>query len=166
MPDVGRMLLHGGVLSLAATLVLLASLLLRPRLLLQDYPASIQAAVPPKSAEERRMALIVGVPFLALLLLFPAWSSWTLPMPDGRLPTFGALFVNGFVVASTFNVADWLILDWLVFCTLTPRFVVIPGTEGMPAYKDYYFHFRGFLIGTVLSLALALVTATTIRAVR
>ncbi len=162
MPDVGRMLLHGGVLSLAATFILLACLLARPRLLLQDYPASIQAAVAPKSAEERRMALIVGVPFLALLLLFPAWSSWTLPLRDGHPPTFGALFVNAFVVASTFNVADWLILDWLVFCTITPRFVVIPGTEGMPAYKDYYFHFRGFLIGTALSLALALVTATAI----
>lgn len=166
MPDVGRMLLHGAVLSLAATLVLLACLLVRPRLLLQDYPASIQAAVLPKTVDERRMALIVGVPFLILLLLFPAWSSWTLPLHEGHPPTFGALFVNTFFVASTFNVTDWLILDWLVFCTITPRFVVIPGTEGMPAYKDYYFHFRGFLIGTALSIALALVTATAIRLTR
>ncbi|MFN8666765.1 MAG: hypothetical protein U0164_06130 [Gemmatimonadaceae bacterium] len=166
MPDVGRMLLHGGVLSLVSTLFLLLCLLGRPRLLLQDYPASIQAAVPPKTADERRMALVVGIPFLAMLLLVPAWSSWTLPLGVGNTPSFAALFTNTFVVASTFNVFDWLVLDWLIFCTITPRFVVIPGTEGLPAYKDYVFHFRGFLIGTVLSLALALVTATTIRAVR
>lgn len=160
------MLLHGGALSLVATLFLLACLLLRPRLLLQDYPPSIQAVVPPKTAAERRLALVVGIPFLALLLFVPVWSSWTLPSHDGRAPSFGALFVNAFVVASTFNVFDWLILDWLVFCTLTPRFVVIPGTEGMPAYKDYTFHFRGFLIGTGLSLAIALLTAAITRALR
>jgi hypothetical protein len=46
-----------------------------------------------------------------------------------------------------FNVVDWLILDWFMFCTLTPRLVVIPGSEGLAAYKDYGFHFRGFLHG-------------------
>ncbi|HEX4935481.1 MAG TPA: hypothetical protein VFV33_20010, partial [Gemmatimonadaceae bacterium] len=131
------MLLHGGVLSLVASLYLLGCLLANPRLLLQDYPAAIQAAVPPKTRDERRTALVVGIPFLAFLLLFPAWSSWTLPPQDGHAAPFATLALNTFVVASTFNVADWLVLDWLVFCAITPRFVVIPGTEGMPAYKDY-----------------------------
>ncbi|MCC6927841.1 MAG: hypothetical protein IT359_02510 [Gemmatimonadaceae bacterium] len=166
MPDIGRMLLHGGALSLLASLFLLACLLLRPRLLLQDYPDAIQSVVPPKTDDERRMTLVVGIPFLVLLLFFPVWSSWTLPMHDGHAASFGALFVNTFVVASTFNVFDWLVLDWLLVCTLTPRFLVIPGTEGMRAYKDYAFHFRGFVIGTGLSLALALVTATIVRIVR
>jgi hypothetical protein len=58
-----------------------------------------------------------------------------------------------------FNIVDWLLLDWLMFCTLTPRFLVIPGTEGMSAYKDYGFHFRGFLKGCVFSVLAGLVIA-------
>ena len=46
-----------------------------------------------------------------------------------------------------------------MFCTITPKFVVIPGTEGMSGYKDYGFHFRGFIIGTLLSAISAVVIA-------
>jgi hypothetical protein len=46
-----------------------------------------------------------------------------------------------------------------MFCTITPRFVVIPGTEGMAGYKDYVFHLRFFLIGSVISAAGGLVIA-------
>jgi hypothetical protein len=53
-------------------------------------------------------------------------------------------------VLLVFNLVDLLILDWLLFCTITPRWIVIPGTAGMAAYKDYLFHFRAFLKGTAL----------------
>lgn len=33
----------------------------------------------------------------------------------------------------------------LVFVTLQPCFVVLPGTEGLQGYRDYGFHFRQFL---------------------
>ncbi len=46
--------------------------------------------------------------------------------------------------------------------TLTPSFVVIPGTEGMASYKDYMHHLRGFLIGTLLSTALGLLMAAVV----
>ena len=38
-------------------------------------------------------------------------------------------------------------LDWLLFCTVQPRMMVLPGTEGMAGYRDYRFHFIGFLKG-------------------
>jgi tetrahydromethanopterin S-methyltransferase subunit B len=57
-------------------------------------------------------------------------------------------------------VFDLLILDWLMFCTWTPQFVVLPGTEGMAGYKDYGLHFRGFLIGLlIVAVISAIVTA-------
>jgi len=40
-----------------------------------------------------------------------------------------------------------LVLDWLIFCTIQPRRIVLPGTEGMAGYRDYRFHFIGFLKG-------------------
>jgi hypothetical protein len=51
----------------------------------------------------------------------------------------------------TFNILDWVVLDWsLVYWQ--PRFVVLPGTEGMAGYRSYWFHFRGFLIGIPIVL--------------
>jgi hypothetical protein len=72
--------------------------------------------------------------------------------------SFFLFAVHAFGVAFVFNLADWLILDWLIFCFLTPGFVVIPGSEGAEGYKNYWFHFRGFLIGTVFSAVLGLIT--------
>jgi len=72
---------------------------------------------------------------------------------------FLGIFFSVSGVLFLFNVVDWLILDWLIFCTFTPAFAVIPGTEGMAGYKNYAMHFRGFLIGTVFSAAAGLVIA-------
>ena len=42
---------------------------------------------------------------------------------------------------------DLVILDWLIFVTIQPSFIVIPGTEGMAGYKDYWFHFEVSFLG-------------------
>jgi hypothetical protein len=92
------------------------------------------------------------------LLLLGSFFS-TLALEAHGETRFWALWLNAAGVMFVFNVVDWLILDWFMFCTLTPRFVVIPGSEGMAEYKDYWFHFRGFLHGTVYSNLMGLVIA-------
>jgi hypothetical protein len=59
---------------------------------------------------------------------------------------------------SVFNVLDWLVLDWLLVW-FQPHFVVLPGTEGMAGYRSYWFHFRGFLIGILLTVLGSLLIA-------
>ena len=73
------------------------------------------------------------VPLLLSTLAFVRGS-------EGGVP-FLAAFLYAFRVVFALNVVDWLVLDWVVFCTLTPRFLVIPGSEGMAAYKDDLYHF-------------------------
>jgi hypothetical protein len=135
----------------ALSAVLFAMALRNPRLMLQDYPKDMQAAVPPKTAAERRETVGWGVLFLVLLFGTPLAAAVTARLQQPGL-SFGGGFLNVFLVLLVFNLVDWLLLDWLVFCTLTPRFVILPGTEGMAGYKDYAIHFRGFLIGLGLSL--------------
>ena len=72
---------------------------------------------------------------------------------------FLEIFLSAFGVILLSNLVDWLILDWLIICTITPKFVVLPGTEGMAGYKNYAMHFRGFLIGTALSVVVGLIIA-------
>ena len=154
-----RIIVHGAVLSLVASAFIAITMWVNPRIWLQDYPQAIQDLVPPKNTEERRLSLILGVPFLILLLAVPTASTLTLKVQGGGAVSSLQLVTNGFGVSFIFNLVDWLILDWLVFCTLTPGFVVIPGTEGAVGYKDYAFHFRGFLIGTAFSALVGAVIA-------
>jgi hypothetical protein len=154
-----RWILRDGLrLSLLASAYLMAVLYISPRIFLQDYPAQIQAAVPGKTAQEIRLSWILGLPFLMLLLAGPLLSTLAFERSGADVPVLAA-FVHAFGVIFVFNVVDWLLLDWVVFCTWTPRFLVIPGSEGMAAYKDYGFHFRAFLVGTTLSLLSGLATA-------
>lgn len=132
-----------------------------PRMMLQDYPKAIQKLVPPKTDEERRMGIYFAIPLLAVLIGYPAFVGWYYsPQPVTFLPVFSIMWGIMLVM----NVFDLVVLDWIVFCTITPRFVVIKGTEGSPAYKDYMFHFVGFLKGIVITGVLSAAVAGTVHA--
>jgi hypothetical protein len=80
----------------------------------------------------------------------------------GRVATVSflpALAFSGLALL-VFNVFDLLILDWILFCTIRPRWLVLPGTEGMAGYGDYRFHFIGFLKGLGFVAVGALVIST------
>ena len=69
-------------------------------------------------------------------------------------------FADGFLVSyGLWLVVDWydaFILDIGWFCH--SKKVIIPGTEDLgDAYKDYWFHIKGSLIGMVLGLAACLI---------
>ncbi len=150
-----KIIIDGSLLSVLASITILGILRFNPRLFLQDYPDVIQERVHPKTDQEKRLSLMVGIPFLILLLLVPFLSTLSLAKQVGE-DKFFSLFINAFGVTFLFNLVDLLVLDWLIFCLITPDFLVIPGTKGMQAYKDYRFHFRAFLIGTALSIVAGL----------
>jgi hypothetical protein len=150
MSNLIKILINGAILSFLASLWLILVLRMNPRIFLHDYSPKIQEKVPLKTQVERKNSYIFGVPLMLLLLLGSFFSTLSLK-GQGNIP-FLALWLNASGVVWVFNIVDWLILDWLIFCTLTPRFVVIPGSEGMKEYKDYRFHFRGFLHGTLYSI--------------
>ncbi len=157
MPEtsvLASILLYGLILSVVFSAIVLGMVLVNPRLMLQDYPKDIQAAVPPKTATEKHQTVIWGLPLWGFLLGCPTVAALSDKAANGNaleiiVAAFGVLFLS--------NLVDWLILDWLIFCTITPSFVVLAGTEGMAGYKNYRMHFRGFLIGTVLAILIALI---------
>jgi hypothetical protein len=159
MNTLSTILLYGIPACLLLSAVLLVMGLVNPRLMLQDYPKDIQAAVPPKTPEEKRQTFYWGVPFLLLLLGVPVAAAFS---AKAAHQGFLDIFLSAFGVAFLCNLVDWLILDWLIFCTITPKFVVLPGTEGMAGYKNYAMHFKGFLIGTALSVGTGLIIAAII----
>lgn len=162
MFDLAWTIQTGLFLSILASIYLLVVLILNPRLFLQDYPPSIQQSVPPKNEKEKRLSVIIGILFLLLLVGVPFLSTLALSSSvSGSFP-FLHLFLHAFGMIFIFNLVDLLVLDWLIFCTITPQFLVIPGTEGMEAYKDYEYHFIAFIKGTGLSILGGLLVASSV----
>jgi hypothetical protein len=156
MDTLSTILLYGILQFLVIAAMLFVMGRSNPRLMLQDYPKDIQAAVPPKTPEEKRTTLYWAIPIWLALLAFPALAAL---MSKAAHRSFFEVFLSAFGVFFLSNVLDWLVVDWLIFCTITPKFVVLPGTEGMAGYKNYAMHFRGFLIGTAISVVVGLITA-------
>lgn len=162
MLNLYKLLIDGIILSVLASIVIGVTLWINPRSMLQDYPKDIQALVPPKTQKEKQLSNLIGIPFLLLMVGVPFFSTLTLKQANNDHISFLALFVNAFGVVWIFNLVDLLFLDWLLICTFTPKFAIIPGTEGAAGYKDYTFHFRGFLIGTVLSVVAGMIVASVV----
>ena len=162
-PVVRHALLWGGALSAVVCALLLGLLWINPEILLNDYPPDIQQKHGPMSERSKRQrlpaALAIGA--VALPIVVASFAS-VRSNAGGKIP-FLAAFVHLFVMLSVFNVADLLVLDWPLVA-IGPRFMVLPGTEGSAGYKDYWFHFRGFLIGTVLILAGSVTVAAALAA--
>jgi hypothetical protein len=148
-PVIRHALLYGGVLSAVLSVLLLGLLWMNPEILLNDYPPDIRKKHGPMSERSKRHRVFVTIVIGAVALgIITASFSAVRANGGGRIP-FLTAFVQLFVMFSVFNVVDLLLLDWLLMA-IGPSFLVLPGTEGLAGYKDYWFHFRGFLIGAVL----------------
>jgi hypothetical protein len=100
-------------------------------------------------SKRQRIPIAIVIGAVAVSIVTASFSSVRADA-GGTIP-FPTAFVHLFVMFSVFNLVDLVLLDWPLVA-IAPRFMVIPGTEGAAGYKDYRFHFHGFLIGTVLIL--------------
>lgn len=141
----------GVVLSVILFGLLLAVLRANPEIMLNDYPPDIRAKWGPMRERTKRQRVFVAILMLVTILTVAAWSITTLPASAAGDLTFAIAFAHFAIMFGTFNLFDWLLIDWpLVYWQ--PRFVVLPGTEGLEGYRSYWFHFRGFLIGIPIVL--------------
>lgn len=127
-----------------------------------DYPEEIKKRVPPQTAQERKLATVFFIPFLLLMIGVPIISTMILKVDyGGNLSLFDG-FLNAFGVLMMGNLADLFILDWLIVGTITPSWVILPGTEDMKdtAYKRFrWIHAKGHIPGTIFLAILSLICA-------
>lgn len=163
-PIISHSILYGVILSGVLFTLVLLLVKINPEIMLNDYPPDIQAKYGPMSEKSKRQR----IPF-AIVLIVVWFGIVTLSFRgvgtdlQGDIPFFTA-FIHLFVMFSVFNLLDWLVLDWLIVVTLRPSFMILPGTEGMAGYADYGFHFRGFLIGMVITLVASILVAGVVAA--
>lgn len=150
-------LLYGAVLSLLLSAFIVVTLLVRPMIWINDAPPELRAAAGPISAADRRFQRVSGVAFMLLLVALPVMNLVGLRALAGGALTFAEAALAVFVVVMTFNAVDLVLLDWLLVERLLPGRIAFPGAPGLRFTRGDAHHFRGFLIGTGLSLAAAVV---------
>lgn len=166
MSLIENILLHGSLAFILIIVYLMPIMrFMNPRIwAMSDYPETITSRVEPQTKPERRTATIAFIPFLLLLLAFPLISTMILESTySGPIPLIDA-FLNAFGVYMFGNVADLVILDLLIVGTITPSWVIIPGTEDLKdteykAFRKYHAkdHVRGTILMAILSLIIALI---------
>lgn len=155
-------LVDGLVYALVLALIVTLSQFYNPRLWLNCYPSAIQKVVPKRTKTEMREKLLVGIPFMLVMVGYPIYSTSILKNHLGGEYSFWIGFLNMLIIQNIFNLFDLFILDWLIFNTIKPKYLILEGTDGMREYGDYFFHFRaatkGFFLSIILSLAVATIT--------
>jgi hypothetical protein len=136
----------GTILSVLLSLLIYGFLYLDPLMWVSDYPPDIQAAVGAVDVPIGR-TVVAGVLFAGVIVGVVLWSNAKLRQQCGGKLSFLTAFANNALICLFFATWDLLVLDWLIFVTIQPGFVVIPGTEGMAGYKDYWFHFEVSFLG-------------------
>lgn len=158
-----QLLQHGGFWGLIFGVVFCAAVLvlgkINVEMLLNEYPPDIRARFGPMSAKTRQQASLAGIPLLIVLLSVVFMALVQLRRIDGELTLVNTLIVTT-LIFQIWNLIDLLVLDWFILMTLRPRFMILPGTEGLSGYHDFRFHFQKFLNGIALTLIFSgLVTA-------
>jgi len=155
MIDVRLLLLDGSILTAVFAAFVVGSMLWKPRMWLHDFPADIQARVPPKTEEERRLTKRFAVPFFVVLL-----AGFAIPgLRYGAANGFWGLALHLYLIRQMITPCALVVLDWGGMHLIDPRRPPLAGTEGAKGYRDYGFHFVGFLKGSVMGVALALAVA-------
>lgn len=146
------------VLCIAFTLIILPAQYKDPMVMIMSYPPNVikrvevlpQYAGCIKEKEKKHISKkIFGVFIFAILLAIVAYFSGCREFAD----TFVHVFMLFFVV----NMYDMVVLDWGIFCH--SQKLRIPGTEDMDKdYKDYLFHAKGAMKGTVIGIIVAILS--------
>ncbi len=146
-------LLWGTVFGLVFSIAMLIIGRVNAEMILNDYPPDIRARHGPMSEKSHKQANLASLPLLASLGLIVTLALGQLRSITGELTLLNTFIVTT-MIFQVWNLIDLVFLDWFLLLTLKPRFMILPGTEGMAGYNDYRFHFRKFLNGIVFTLIL------------
>jgi hypothetical protein len=150
--------IYGLVLSFVLTILTAISGAIALDMFVDNYPPDIKEKYGPMSSRAARLHPFFAALLFITIFVVPIIGLFAVQAQVDSVPFLPALAFSG-IALLTFNTFDLIILDWLFFCTIQPRAMLLPGTEGMAAYRDYRFHFVGFLKGLGFSAVGSLLIA-------
>lgn len=152
-------LVYGAILSGVLTILILGSFYINPEMWLQDAPRDVQEKHGPMSARAKRQRAWLAVAFAVAIIGVVGISIYQLPAVVGGPLTFMPLFLHLWIIFMLFNVVDLLLIDWLIVEYIRPAFIVQSGLGQLMGERNYWYHFQGFLKGSVGILIASLLLA-------
>ncbi|MBN2148107.1 MAG: hypothetical protein JW726_12000 [Anaerolineales bacterium] len=150
-----NLIIHLLIYYLLLSILLYGSLAYNPRMWLHRMPPAVIAKVPPKTPRERQLLLMtVAAPFFLLLIGYPV--IYILQQQEANWLSY---FLILCAFWAGFDLWDTLILDLLIFCKLTPRFIIIAGTE-REDYATMKYHLVSGAKGLIISVIASAILAT------
>ncbi len=132
--------------------ILFGSLAIDPRMRMHRMPPEIIHKVPARTKDETRKFAFVAFPLLLVMFGYPIIY---------LVQCHGDWWTNFFIMGAFyvgFNLWDTLLLDLWLFSTVTPKFILIPGTERSD-YSNKAYHLRSGAKGMVISVCFSAVLA-------
>ncbi len=123
-----------------------------------DYPERIKRAIPPQTKEEHRSAMLMSIPWALFSFGFPIYRVVMLKAEMAEQFTLGIAFSTLFAYFIVVSLLDLIVLDWWLISRLTPKFVVMAGTD-REEYKDLSEHYRAQLIAIAPAALILLLVA-------
>lgn len=148
-----NLLVHLLIYNLATSIFLYGTLAYNPRMWLHRMPPEVTAKVSGKTPQERKLFIFFALPFLLWLFGYPILY---VLQQNVDLSTNFLILIAFF---AGFALWDTLVLDLLIFCKMTPRFILIQGTS-REDYSNMKYHLvsgsKGLIMSLVFSGMLAL----------
>lgn len=149
------LLTDGIILTIIFSVFVIGSLLWKPRLWMHDFPADIQAMMPPKTDSEKHQTILLAIPFFILLFGGLGFTAIRYGTGNGLL----AMALHIYLVWELVNLFDLVVLDWGGMMLIDPQNPPLAGTAGAKGYRDFTFHLIGFIKGSVMGIVFALIIA-------
>jgi hypothetical protein len=141
--SVKRILVDGTLLSMLLTLIFFGCL----------YTPEVRAAGGEVDVPAHQLVVFYAL-FFGTVVGVTLYSNARLSRENGGWLSFWTASAHSTLLLLFLAVWDLLITDWLIFVTIRPDFIVIPGTEEFAGYEDYWFHFEVAFLGLVQWLSI------------
>ena len=137
-----RVVRDGLLLSVVFSATIVGTALIDPWITLENHPPAIRELVTPPDDLPVVLPVVIGLGMSVVLVWLMVRSVVALARDRGWHLGFAYAALHVWLLFQVVNLWDVVILDWLLFVTIQPAALLIPGTEGHPAYDDYLFHLK------------------------
>jgi hypothetical protein len=151
-------LTSGLVMATILSVLILVSLAQNPRIWFRRVPKIMQEAIPAMTPDEERLLKLWAIPIFGVTFLMPLATAFWYEQSYQQM-NYGEAFLFLWLMWMVFNLADLVIIDWLVVVWWQPSWTYIPEVKHLMHHVGYAYHFQGFLKGTVIMAVAALIFA-------
>jgi len=139
------------------TIMIFAIMYFNPLIMIHDYPPAIQNKAKELGLitdEQKGYSKTDIIRKIIAIIFFGFVLAFTVHKFNGA-DTFIKGFLYSYLLWNVVNWWDAIFIDCIWFCH--SKKVIIPGTEGMKEYKDYWFQIKGSLKGMLFGLPACLI---------